>query len=78
MGEFIETMLPVAIFFGGAQLVNTYELGGQYTFSAVFVGMCFYAIYNVLIEIRGQLRSANKRLWFVANPGQPPEDNPFR
>nr|WIE92056.1 hypothetical protein P9270_002270 [Mesorhizobium sp. WSM4875] len=78
MGDFIGSVLPLAVFFGGAQVVNVYEFGSRYPLSAVFVAVCFYALYRSMLQIQLQLNEANKRLWYLANPGRPGEDNPFQ
>ncbi|TPL87126.1 hypothetical protein [Mesorhizobium sp. B2-3-12] len=78
MGEFIGSVLPLSVFFGGAQAVNVYEFGGRYTLAAVFVATCFYALYRSMVHMQIQLHEANKRLWYLANPGRPSEDNPYQ
>lgn len=78
MGDFLKAMWPVTLFYGGAQLVNMAEFGGRYTYTAIAAAAAFFLLFTELQKLGAQLRMANRRLWNLANPGAPPEDNPYQ
>ncbi|PZV35865.1 hypothetical protein [Mesorhizobium kowhaii] len=69
---------PLAFFYGGAQFVNFMEFESHYTYTAIAAAAGFHMTFIEIRNLQINLRMANRRLWFLANPGEPPADNPFQ
>lgn len=56
----------------GPLVVNWWEFGGAYTWTAVFIGAALVGLYSELTGIRQMVAAGNRMLWKQTYPGEPP------